>query len=169
MALTHFSRRLHPRDGIETLQELMRGQLDLLVPPLGGAVVAGDQAHAVQPPEVAVHERVARLRLVVRPLGEPEVPGGVLLPGVLLEERVLLLGAGLHGVPLALEDVLLGVDQGLGFVYCRGVELVGRDPAIVANCDQTVSRMSNALGTVGSSSVLVGAFAHPGSGLVMWQ
>jgi hypothetical protein len=43
----------------------VRGELDLLVPPLGGAVVAGDQAHAVQAPGVALHERVAGLRLVV--------------------------------------------------------------------------------------------------------
>jgi hypothetical protein len=35
-------------------------ELDLLVPPLGGTVVAGDQPHPVQTAEVAVDKRVAR-------------------------------------------------------------------------------------------------------------
>jgi hypothetical protein len=39
----------------------MRGQLDLLVPPLRRAVLAGDQPHPVKPPEVAVDEGVPGL------------------------------------------------------------------------------------------------------------
>jgi hypothetical protein len=54
-------------------------ELDLLVPPLCGTVVAGDQPHPVQTAEVAVDERVARLRLLGRALGEAEMPAGVLL------------------------------------------------------------------------------------------
>jgi hypothetical protein len=54
-------------------------QLDLLVPPLRGPVVAGEQPHPVQTAEVAVDKRVARLRLFGRALGEAEMPGGVLL------------------------------------------------------------------------------------------
>jgi hypothetical protein len=38
----------------------VRSELDLVVPPLRSAVVAVDQAHPVQPPEVAIHKRVAR-------------------------------------------------------------------------------------------------------------
>ena len=43
----------------------MRGEFDLLVSPLGGAVVAGDQARPMHPPEVAVGElrRVAGTQL----------------------------------------------------------------------------------------------------------
>jgi hypothetical protein len=75
---------------VEVLQELVCCELDLLVPPLRGTVVAGDQPHPVQTAEVAVDERVVRLRLLGRALGEAEMPGGVFLPGVRLQERVLL-------------------------------------------------------------------------------
>ena len=78
--------------GVEALQQVVGGQFDRLVPPLGGPVHAGDEAGAVHPPEVAVDERVARLRLVVGPVGEAEVPRRVLVPRVGLEERVLRVG-----------------------------------------------------------------------------
>src|ERR1700752_4174439 len=65
---------------VERLQEVVRGQLDLLVAPLRRAVVTGDQAHPVQPPEVPVDEGVAGLRPVGGALGEPEVPERVLVP-----------------------------------------------------------------------------------------
>ena len=68
----------------------MRCELDLLVPPLGGTVVAGDQPHPVHAAEVAVDERIPRLRLLGRALGETEMPIRVFFPGVRLEERVLL-------------------------------------------------------------------------------
>src|SRR5262249_34824411 len=67
---------------VEQLQELVCGELDRLVAPLGCAVVAGDDAGPVDAAEVAVDERVACLRPVVRAVGEPEVPGGVLVPRV---------------------------------------------------------------------------------------
>src|SRR5215211_3839837 len=35
--------------GVEQLQQVVGGQLDLLVAPLGGAVVAGDDPHPVHP------------------------------------------------------------------------------------------------------------------------
>lgn len=65
----------------------------------------------MRPAEVADAERVPRLGLVVGPLGEPEVPCGVVIPGVLLE--VVVLGSGVRlALPLvAVEDVLTGVDQ----------------------------------------------------------
>ena len=80
--------------GVEVLQQIVGGQLDLLVPPLGGPVVARDQAHAVQAAEVAVDERVPRLGLRARPLGEREVPRPVLVPRVPLQVRVLGLRSG---------------------------------------------------------------------------
>ena len=53
-------------DLVEVLKQVVRGELDLLVAPLRGPVHAGDQSGAVDPAEVAVHERVAGLGLVVR-------------------------------------------------------------------------------------------------------
>ena len=99
---------------VEVLQQVVGGQLDRLVAPLGGAVLAGDQPHAVHAAEVAVDERVPRLGLVVGAVGEPEVPLGVLVPGVGLEERVLVVGARLDVAPVAVEHVLAGVDELLG-------------------------------------------------------
>ena len=65
----------------------------VLVPPLRRPVDAGDQAGPVHPAEVAEDERVAGLGLVGRTLGQAEMPGGVLVPGMLLQEGVLRLGA----------------------------------------------------------------------------
>ena len=96
---------------VEQLQQVVGRELDVLVPPLAGPVDAGDQAGAVHAAQVAVHERVARLGLVVGTLGEPEVPGGVLVPGVLVEVGVLRVRTGLRVAPVAVEDVLLLLDQ----------------------------------------------------------
>ena len=109
----------------------MRSELDLLVPPLGGPVVAGDQAHPVHPSEVAVHESVACLRLVGGALGQAEVPERVVRKFVRLQERVLLAGARLHVLPARPENVLVGVDQLLGVVDRVLVQCVGGDPLIL--------------------------------------
>ncbi len=58
----------------------MCGEHDLGVLPLGGPVVAGDHAHAVQATKVAEHEGIAGFRLVRCAIGEREVPGRVLRP-----------------------------------------------------------------------------------------
>jgi hypothetical protein len=71
---------------VEVLEQVVGGQLDLLVAPFGGPVLAGDQAHAVEAAEVAVDEGVAGLGVVAGPVGEGQVPVGVLLPGVGLQE-----------------------------------------------------------------------------------
>ena len=86
-------------------------ELDLLVAPLGCPVVAGDQPHSMHAAEVAVHERVPGLRLLGGAFGEAEVPGGVFLPGVGLEKRVLLACARLDVLPAEAKDVLACVDQ----------------------------------------------------------
>src|SRR4029450_11937624 len=84
---------------VEVLQELVGCKLDLLVPPLGCAVVAGDKSHAVQPAEVAVNERVAGLCLIWSAFGKAEMPGGVLVPRVRLQVHVLVTCARLHVLP----------------------------------------------------------------------
>lgn len=89
----------------------MSCQLDLLVTPLGGAVLAGDETHAVQSAEVAKDERVPGLSLVIRAIGETEMPAGVVVPGVLLQVLVLLAGARLDLAPVAGQDVLALVDE----------------------------------------------------------
>src|SRR6266545_6044482 len=118
---------------VEVLQKLVRCQLDLLVPPLRGTVVAGDQPHPVQAAEVAVDKRVARLRLLGRALGEAEMPGGVLLPGVRLQERVLLACARLHVLPARAEHVLTRVDQPLRVTDRVLVHRVGGHARILAD------------------------------------
>ena len=72
---------------VEELQQLVSRELDLFVTPLGGAIVAGDQACSMQTPEVAVHERIAGLRLIRGTFGKAEMPLAVFLPRVGLEER----------------------------------------------------------------------------------
>ena len=89
----------------------MSGEHDRSVLPLGGPVVAGDQAHAVQAMKVAEHEGIAAFRLVRCAIGEREVPGRVLRPTMSLEERVLLGRPWLDVSPPAAHPVLTGVDQ----------------------------------------------------------
>ncbi len=50
---------------VEVLQQIVGGQLDVLVPPFRSSVDAGDQAGAVNPAQVAVDERVSRLGVVL--------------------------------------------------------------------------------------------------------
>src|SRR5689334_11160006 len=66
--------------GVQALQQVVGGELDILVPPLGGPVLAGDDAHAVQTTQVAVDECVPGLGLVLGGVGEPEMPPRVLRP-----------------------------------------------------------------------------------------
>ena len=60
----------------------MSRELDLLVPPLGRAVVAGDQAGAMQAAEVPVHEPVAGFGLLRSAVGQAEMPLGIIAPGM---------------------------------------------------------------------------------------
>jgi len=105
----------------------VRGELDLLVPPLGRPVDAGDQAGAVQAPEVAVDEREAPLALVRGALGETEVPLAVVLPVMRAEEAVLVFRARLRLAPVAVEDVLARLDQPFGVSDRGAVDLVRGD------------------------------------------
>src|SRR5215216_3860857 len=117
---------------VEVLEQVVGGQLDLLVAPFGGPVLAGDQAHAVQAAEVAVDEGVPSLGVVGGAVGEGQMPVGVLLPGVGLQEGVLVLGARLDVAPLAPEHVLAGVDELAGPRHCLLVDRVGSHGRILA-------------------------------------
>jgi hypothetical protein len=96
---------------VEVLEELVSGELDLLVSPLGCPVLTSDQAHPVDATKVPVDECVSRLGVVVRTVGEPQMPCGVVIPRVRLQEGVLVLSARLDFSPHALEHVLVCVDE----------------------------------------------------------
>ena len=57
--------------GVEVLQQIVSSELDLFVPPFRSAVHAGDQGRTVHASKVAVYERIAGLRLLVRAAPEP--------------------------------------------------------------------------------------------------
>src|SRR6201996_7405985 len=65
---------------VQALQQVVGGQLDLLVPPLGRPVQAGDDAHPVDAPEIPVDKGVPGLGFVGGAVGKAEMPPGVLLP-----------------------------------------------------------------------------------------
>ena len=96
---------------VEKPQQLVRGALNLSMPPFGGAVLAGQQAAAMDAPEVSVDERMPRLRLVRCSFGEGEMPLPVLTPRVLFQVRVLVGGARLCLAPVAAEDILSRSDE----------------------------------------------------------
>ena len=96
---------LRPRP-IEQLEQLVRGELDLLVLPLARTVLARDQARSMHATEIAEDEGIATLGLVRCSVRQAEVPGRVVGPSVRLEERVLPVGGGLRVAPVAPDDVL---------------------------------------------------------------
>lgn len=75
--------------GVEFLQQLVGGSLNVLVSPFGSSVEAGDQATSMKPAEVTVNEGVSCLGLVRGAIGQPKEPARILLPRVLLQEGIL--------------------------------------------------------------------------------
>ena len=73
--------RFQPDRLVEVLQQFVSGQLDVLVPPFGGAVDAGDQAGAVKASKISAHKGIPRLCVVQYTLGQSEMPLAVLVPG----------------------------------------------------------------------------------------
>jgi hypothetical protein len=67
---------------VELLEELMGRELDVFVSPLSGPIVARDHAHPMDTAKVPIDEGVPRLGLFGRPIREPEMSLGVLVPGV---------------------------------------------------------------------------------------
>jgi len=109
---------------VEALKQVVRGELDLLVAPLGSAEVAGDDARSMDAPEVAEDEGVPRLGLVVGARGQTQMPACVRLPIVLREIRVLVVGARLDLAPVAVEHVLASVDEPPGMLHRALVDRV---------------------------------------------
>ena len=85
------SRRV-PARLVKALKQVVSGQLDRLVTPLGRPEVAGDDRRAVDPAEVFDDERMAGLRLAVGAVGRPEMPRPVLVPGMVGKVGVLVVG-----------------------------------------------------------------------------
>src|SRR6266487_3526162 len=85
---------------VQSLEQVVGGQLDLLMPPLGRPVQAGDDAHPVDAPEIPVDKCVPGLGLVGGAVGEAEMPPGVFLPRVPLQVGVLVGGTGLDLPPV---------------------------------------------------------------------
>jgi hypothetical protein len=107
-------------------------EFDLLVPPLRGTVVAGDQPHPVQTAEVAVDERVARLRLLGRALGRPRCQAAYSSQGASSGTRSAPC-ARLHVLPTRAQHVLARVDQPLRVPNSILVERVGGHGAFSPN------------------------------------
>src|ERR1700684_1962868 len=89
----------------------MSGQLDFLVPPLRGPVLARDQAHAMNAAEVPVDERVPGLGLVAGTVGQAQVPLCIVIPRVRFQEGILIAGPGLAVAPVTVEHVLARADE----------------------------------------------------------
>ena len=89
----------------------MGRELDLLVSPLRSSILTRDQPGAMNATEVSVDKSVPGFGVVVGTFVEAEMPFGVLLPGVGIQERVLVVGARLTLAPVAVEHVLVRVDE----------------------------------------------------------
>ncbi len=111
---------------VQTLQQVMGGQLHVLVPPLRCPVAAGDQSHPVNPAEVTDDEGIPGLGVVGRSFRQTQMPGRVLLPVMTIQVRVLVVGGRLDITPLAVKHVLASIDQGLGLDHSSFVDGVGR-------------------------------------------
>src|SRR3984957_9878242 len=120
---------------VQALQEFVSCELDFLVAPFGRPILACDDAHAVDTAEVSIDERVPGLGVVAGPLGEPEMPLGVFLPRVRLQERVLFGGSWLDLAPVAVEHDLTAVDELPRPRHSVGVHRVGSHDSILPGRD----------------------------------
>jgi hypothetical protein len=111
---------------IQVLKQIVRGQFDLLVTPLGCSIATCDQTHPMQTPEVPVHERMSSLRLRIGTLGEPQVPERILIPIVVGQKLVFGRRIGLAIGPTPTEHVLSAVDQRTGLLDCVRIDEVSR-------------------------------------------
>src|ERR1700720_518606 len=102
----------------------MGGELKLLMLPLRGSKLTRDQAHPMHTTEVTINEPVAGLSVVVRSVGQAEMPFPVLVPRMRLQEGVFVFGAGLTVSPVTVENVLMGVDEASGSCYRALVERI---------------------------------------------
>ena len=111
------------------LQDLMGGELDLLVLPLRRPVTTSDHPHPMQAAKVPVDEGMTRFRLGTSPFGDAEMPFPILLPRVVFEEGVFGVGVGLDVGPSAAEHILPRVDQLVCLIHRSGVDdVLGHQP-----------------------------------------
>src|SRR3984893_12744940 len=130
---------------VETLQELMGGELKLFMLPLRGSKVTCDQAHPMHATEVTIDEPVPGLRVVVRSVGQAEMPFPVLVPRMRLQEGVFVIGAGLTVPPVTVENVLMGVDEASGSCYRALVERIRSHQIILSRADAPSDRRGRPL------------------------
>src|SRR5450759_234098 len=104
--------------------------------------------------EVPVDKRVPGLGLVIRTVSEPEMPLGVFLPRVRLQEGVLLAGVRLDFAPVAVEDVLAAVDELLRMRHSAGVHGVRSHHSILPGGDRGCCARIRAHAWAGSYRVL---------------
>jgi len=100
----------------------MGGKLNLLVAPLGRPVLAGDQPGSMDASKIAINERVSGLGLVIGFLVDAEVPFRVVVPGVTVQECILIRGFRLNFAPVTAENVLASVDQSASVRDCALVD-----------------------------------------------
>ena len=100
----------------------MRGKLNLFVAPFGRPVLAGDQPCSVDAAKIAINERVSAFGLVSRFLVKAEVPFGVVVPGVAVEEGILVRRLRLNFTPVTFENVLACVDQPASVSDCAFID-----------------------------------------------
>jgi hypothetical protein len=95
---------------IEPLQQFVGCELKFLVPPFRRSKLTRDETHPMDTAEVSVHEPVSGFGVLVRAIGETQVPFTVFIPRVGLEKGVFVVGSWLTLTPVALHDVLAGVN-----------------------------------------------------------
>ena len=114
------------------LQDRVGSELDVLLAPLRGSVVAGDDPHPMDARVVAEDEGVAALDVFVCAVGEAEMPVAVLVPGVGLEVTSAVGGGWLDVSSAASEDAAADVDEVVGVVDRSVVDSVLRHALMVA-------------------------------------
>ena len=93
--------------GVQLLEQVVGGQFHGLVAPLGRPVAPTRSARSGGSGRKSPSTNaIPGLGLVAGALGQPEVPGAVLRPAVLVQERVLVVRPGLHLTPVAVQHVL---------------------------------------------------------------
>jgi hypothetical protein len=108
-------------DLVQSLQKVVSGEFDVLVPPLRRPVHACDQSGAVDSAEIAVDECMPGLGVILGPVSESEKPLGVLVPRVGLQVAILVVCTRLHRPPVTVENILSGIDESLPRVIARSL------------------------------------------------
>ena len=145
---TELSLRSHGRVGfsaafvVEKLKQFVGCKLDLLVIKFRCSEMASDKPGSMQAQEIPEPEREQILRFVGCSDLQPEVPLAVLVPGVGLQEQVLVFGARLRLLPPAANYVAPGVDQMAGVDKSLLVDLILRHASSLRRRSETTRGMA---------------------------